>query len=331
MTISDGEHRPFGKTGLDTPPIWFRADFMDSTVRVIPDQTKHVICAEWFHRVSPPVVVEIPYGNERHTGVELRRTLRRHDVAPRNVVVNLSMNDSGVSWSAANRDATQAWYDKVCTPLGEAYAPRLVTLAGCEESLNTSASHANRASGSKWTLEAVHSITELKTAGRIAGVGIRCNDWRIAKELCNAAQLDFIVLVGSITIMRHPPELIEFLTSLAERQIPVIGAGVFHGGFLVGGPHFDNRKMNPSDSANQSLFAWRKAFTSLCHGHGVRPAHACIQFALSAPGVAAVSLSTGHSDRVAENVDSVVNRIPATLWASMKEERLLEEDYAHLG
>ncbi len=111
----------------------------------------------------------------------------------------------------------------------------------------------------------------------------------------------------------------------------MIGAGVFHGGFLIGGPRFDGRLISPDDSANLSRFAWRKAFTSLCHGHGVRPAQACIQFALTAPGVVAVSLSTSHVDRVDDNVDSVVSRVPAALWVSLKEEGLLEERYSFLG
>jgi D-threo-aldose 1-dehydrogenase len=330
MTITNADHRSFGQTGLRIPPIVFRGDVLVNAARVIPDQTKLVICGEWFQRVSRPVFIDICYDDKCHAGLELGRILRRLDVAPDDVVINLGVTCSAESWSATGQDANPAWYDKACKLLGDAYAPRLVTLEACEDILLTTPSHADHAKELKATVEGIHSIAELKSAKRIAGVGIRCNDWCIAKELCDATALDFITLVGGITIMRHPPELIEFLSSLAKRQIPVIAAGVFHGGFLVGGPRFDDRVVSPDDSANQSLFAWRKAFTSLCHGHGVRPAHTCIQFALSAPGVAAVSLSTSHAERVAEGVDWVVNRIPAGLWASMKEEGLLEEEYPHL-
>ena len=326
MMTSDADHRPFGKTGLSVPPIVFRGDLLENAARVIPDQTKRVICGEWFQRVTPPVFIDVNYSDVRDAGLELlRRTLRRLDVSPDNVVIDLGMKCSAESPSAIGCDSIHARCDKACKSLGDAYAPRLVTIDARDAPLTAATSDADRVHFVKATLDAIHTIGELKSAKRIAGVGIRCSDWRIAKELSDATTLDFVALVGGFTIMRHPPELVEFLTSLAERQIAVISAGVFHGGFLVGGPKFEERTISPNAPNNQSLVAWRKAFASLCHGHGVRPAHACIQFALSAPGIVAVSLSTTHPDRVAENVESVVAKISNALWRSMQEEGLLAE------
>lgn len=330
MTISDADHRPFGKTGLSAPPIVFRGDVLDNAARVIPDQTKRVICGEWFQRVTRPVFIEVSHNGRGHAVLELGRMLRRLDISSNDVVINLGITCAADLPSAMSRDAVSSSYHKACKLFGEAYTPRLATLVATEEHLTAAASPADRAKSAIATLDAIHAMTELKSAKKIAGVGVRCRDWRIAKELSDSTELDFISLDGGITILRHPPELVEFFKNLVERQIAVIATGVFHGGFLVGGSRFDDRVVSPDDPANQSLLAWRKAFTSLCHGHGVRPAHACIQFALSAPGVTAVSLSTTHAERVAENVEAVVNRIPAGLWASVKEEGLLETDYAYL-
>jgi D-threo-aldose 1-dehydrogenase len=331
MTISDADHRSFGKTGLSAPLIVFRGDMLGNAARVIPDQTKRVICGEWFQRVTPPVFIEVSHNDndEGHAVLELGRTLRRLDISSNDVVINLGITCAADLPRQMIRDAVLSSYHKACTLWGEAYTPRMVTLEISTELSSTGVSPADREKSLNATLDAIHAMTELKSAKEIAGVCIRCRDWRIAKELSDSAELDVIALVGGITILRHPPELVEFLTSLAERQIAAIAAGVFHGGFLVGGSRFEDRVVSPDDPANQSLFAWRKAFTSLCHGHGVRPAHACIQFALSAPGVAAVSLSTTHAERVADNVEAVINRIPAGLWASMKEEGF-EADYAYL-
>jgi D-threo-aldose 1-dehydrogenase len=139
------------------------------------------------------------------------------------------------------------------------------------------------------------------------------------------------MIAGCLTVMNHPAELVAFLTSLAEKQIAVVNSGIFHAGFLVGGGSFDDRLVSPEHTADQRLFAWRKSFVALCHGHGVSPAHACIQFALSLPGIVAVALDTSHPDRVGENVESVLQSIPEAFWASMKEERLLAADYHYLG
>jgi D-threo-aldose 1-dehydrogenase len=139
------------------------------------------------------------------------------------------------------------------------------------------------------------------------------------------------MIAGSLTVMNHPAELLDFISSLAARQVAVINSAVFHSGFLVGGRYFDNRVADAGDPADQRLFAWRKSFVALCHGHGVSPAHACIQFGLSAPGIVAVALNSSHPDRVAENVQSVLTKVPDSFWTSMKEEGLLAADYPYLG
>ncbi len=114
---------------------------------------------------------------------------------------------------------------------------------------------------------------------------------------------------------------------MTERQIPIVVSGVFDGGFLVGGNCLDGCVLDAVDPANRAWLAWRTSFAALCHGHGVTPAQACIQFALSGPGVVAVVLDSSHPDRVAENVNSVLRKVPDAFWASMKEEGLLAAEY----
>jgi D-threo-aldose 1-dehydrogenase len=209
--------------------------------------------------------------------------------------------------------------------------PLLVSIEDADEDLSAAIASSDRDRRIQRLRDVCRSLNELKAAGKVKGVGIAAWNWEIAREICDAVALDFIMLIGCFTIMRHPPELLDYLTTLADRQIAVINAGVFHGGFLTGGQHFDGRRLNNENVADQRLLAWRKSFAALCHGHGVAPAHACIQFALSAPGVTAVALNTSHPDRVTENVRSVSTKVPRALWASMKEEGLLTDDFPHLG
>jgi D-threo-aldose 1-dehydrogenase len=115
---------------------------------------------------------------------------------------------------------------------------------------------------------------------------------------------------------------------VASCQIPIILAGVFEGGFLVGGNRLEGQTVSIDNDAQRASIAWRKAFVSLCDGHGITPAHACIQFALSLPGVVAVQIDSSYSDRVAENIRSAFVEVPANFWASMREEGLLSEDLA---
>jgi len=63
----------------------------------------------------------------------------------------------------------------------------------------------------------------------------------------------------------------------------------------------------------------------------VLPADACVQFALSAPGVVSVSLNTSKPERVGDNVAAVQAEIPREFWAEMKTEGLISPDYPYLG
>lgn len=318
MTSPDVMHRPFGKTGLSVPPIVFRADLLDNRARVLPDQTKRLICGEWFDRVSGPVWVEVSYDKVCHECRELSRILRRFEVSRDDVAINLVFDGSGGPSGDNNEifaTAIRDRFEEAEKALGNAYSPKLAMIDVSE----TQPRDATRA--------AIGSLAQLKATQRIGAIGIRAKDWAVAKQLSDEVELDFIALMGAFTVLRHPPELAAFLMEIAQRRIAVIAAGVFHGGFLVGGTRFDNRAVGNEAPDDVSLHHWRKAFTSLCHGHGVRPAEACVQFALRGPGVAAVSLSTSRVERVAENLKSTVRNVPVALWESMKEEGLLEDDF----
>jgi D-threo-aldose 1-dehydrogenase len=172
-------------------------------------------------------------------------------------------------------------------------------------------------------LEAFQSLLKLKEAGEISGIGMNGGDWRCLEVLDRHVPLDWLRLSGCYTPMRHEPDLVRFMTSLSERKIPIVLASVFQGGFFVGAQHLDNRALVASDPRDARKLAWRKSFIALCQGHGISPAHACIQFALSAPGVVAVAIDTARPDRVAENVQSVLTTVSGEFWESMKEEGLI--------
>jgi D-threo-aldose 1-dehydrogenase len=180
-------------------------------------------------------------------------------------------------------------------------------------------------------LDAYRALDELKQAGLVQGVGIGAKDWRSIQQIDQHVKLDWVMMANSFTVMSHPPELIAFITNLKDRGVGIINSAVFHAGFLVGGRYFDYRVVNPDHPDDRPLFAWRKAFVALCEAHGVAPAEACIEFGRSAPGIAAVALNTSHPDRVAENVEMVLKKLPDGFWASMKEEGLIAADFPYLG
>jgi D-threo-aldose 1-dehydrogenase len=265
--------------------------------QVIPDQRKLEICGAWFENIATPVFVNVAYLDGEGMALEvLGRMLRRLDVAGEEIVVHLTLE--------ADRLADD--WEKSCRLLGRKYAPKLVSLRDTNDG-------------------AWQAICEFKAAGAVRGVGIVARELAIPRS--PAPPPDWVILTRGFTLMRHSNEILASMKRLALQQIPLIVSGVFDGGFLTGSSHLDGRPLNADDSADRSLLARRTSLAALCHGHGVTPAQACIQFALAGPGVVAVLLESSRPERVAENVESIARKVLNAFWASMKEEGLLAADY----
>jgi D-threo-aldose 1-dehydrogenase len=352
MKITGDHFRPFGRTGLQVPPIVFGTSVLGNAFQPIPNQTKSSIISEWFRHVAPPVFIDTAgkYGAGMALEV-IGQTLDRLEIAPHEVIINNKLAwkraplkgtepnfEPGV-WMNLQHDAElRVSYDGIlecweegCRLLAGRYVPQLVSVHDPDEYLAAAPSPAERDRRFEDILGAFRALHELKEAGLVVGVGVGAKDWRTVRQIDAVVDLDWVMLANSFTVMHHPAELIQFVGSLAERRIGIVNSAVFHAGFLVGGRYFDYRVANPDDPAGRRLFSWRKSFVALCQGHGISPAHACIQFGLSAPGIVAVALNTSHPERIADNVNSVLRKVPNSFWVSLKEEGLLEEDYPYLG
>jgi D-threo-aldose 1-dehydrogenase len=279
------------------PPIIFGTAAFANQPEVIPEQRKLAICGEWFEHVEPPVFVDVSYKDGDGMALEvLARLLRRLDLTGDEVVVHLSINLHSIE---------ETW-KKSCFLLGDEFRPKLVSITGAAE-------------------DASRVVSELKDSMNIVGMGVVYS--AATTNFLPPPTADWVILEDSLSIMDRPPATLHFLSDFAAKKVPIIASDVFGGGFLVGDNCLNGRVVNVDDPANRSLLAWRTAFVALCHGHGVSPAHACIQFALSMPGVVAVKIDSSHRDRVAENVDAVATKVPDAFWESMKEEGLLSSEF----
>jgi D-threo-aldose 1-dehydrogenase len=342
MMFTADQYRMFGGTGLRVPPIVFGSSALGNVRRVIPDQTRQALCTAWLRAVEPPVFVEtsIHYGS----GLALEaisRMLRRLSIRPTDLILSLQLGWRRVLAGGAsiqNAVVRQVSYEGIlecweenCRILGGKFMPQLVSVQAPDEYLAAADSPTERDRRFQDICCAYRALGELKDSGYVRGVGLSARDWKLIQEIGARIDLDWVTLSGACTVLHHPPDVLELIASLEHRGIAIINAGVLHGGFLVGGPRFECREVNPESPADRSLMGWRKSFVALCEGHGVAPAHAAIQFGLSVPGVTAVLLSTSHPDRVFDHVKMVACRVPDALWASLKEERLVDKDFPYLG
>jgi D-threo-aldose 1-dehydrogenase len=346
------QHRAFGRTGLRIPAIVFGTSILGNQYQVLPDETKRAIVRGWFEHVAPPVVVDCAgkYG----AGLALEvigRELEALGVDPERILISNKLGwrraplvtdepafEPGV-WAGLAHDARQdvsregilrCWEEGLAL-LGERYAPRLVSVHDPDEYLAAAASEPDRRQRWDDILGAYRALEELKRQGKAAGVGVGSKDWRVIRELSDKVDLDWVMLANSLTVHRHPRELLDFLESLARRGVGVVNSAVFHAGFLVGGEFFDYRRITPDAPENRARFEWRERFNRVCRRHAVEPAVACVQFALSPPAVQGVALNSSRPDRIARNVAAVETLLPQAFWLEMKSEGLIEKGYPYLG
>jgi D-threo-aldose 1-dehydrogenase len=304
MKLRASEYRAFGRTGLRMPPIMFGTCALADR-DVIPDQTKRTIISEWFKEVEPPVLLGFVAGDaERQLTLQMMHDeFDRIGIAPGEVVINVRVTRDSIGQLERCRQL-----------LGE-YVPKLVTLDLTERGVGRDAARRELrpltdVSG------ASDELAQLKRKKGVIGVGVAVNGSQVGR-LGEVSPLDFVVLRGGYTLASHSPELMSNLRALGEGDTAVINGDPFHGGFLIGRDH-----TMPSESQS----AWRKSFTALCFGHGIAPAHAAIQFALSSPATVAVAINSSHADRVAENASYAGTKVPTVFWDAMREEGLLENE-----
>jgi D-threo-aldose 1-dehydrogenase len=121
------------------------------------------------------------------------------------------------------------------------------------------------------------------------------------------------------------------MEKLNRRGVAIINSAVFHAGFLTGGDYYDYKLIKPDTEENKARFRWRETFFALCKKHNVIPATACVNFAMTPPGVISIALNTSKPKNVKNNIESVTSEIQPEFWVEMKQEGLISKDYPYLN
>jgi D-threo-aldose 1-dehydrogenase len=76
-----------------------------------------------------------------------------------------------------------------------------------------------------------------------------------------------------------------------------------------------------------ALYKWREEFFCVCKDYNIKPAAACVQFGLHAPGVNSIDLNTTDAKKVKENIDLATTKLPASFWHKAREKRLISGNF----
>jgi D-threo-aldose 1-dehydrogenase len=210
--------------------------------------------------------------------------------------------------------------------LGE-YKAGLLSVHDPDEYLAAAHDAADRQRRLEDILEAYETLSDLKRQGETLGVGVGAKDWRAIQELDRLCQLDWVMIANSFTILEHPPELVDFISSLGERGIAVINSALFHGGFLFGNNYFNYRPIDPSQPEDIVRIERRQKLMDVCRAEGVDVFDVGVAFGKSHPAVTSIALSSSRAERIPSHVAAVERVIPERVWQRLREEGVIAPHY----
>ncbi|WP_207422505.1 aldo/keto reductase [Desertivirga brevis] len=334
---------------INLPKVIFGTSALGNLYTALPIEVKEEIVSNCVKYSPAPVVFDSAGKYGAGLALEaLAECLDRLEVDPSSVVISNKLGwfrteltteeptfEPGV-WRDLKFDAVQKIsYEGIleCFEQGNKllgkYAPQFISIHDPDEYLATANSAEEEAELYNDVLEAYKALATLReTHGVLIGVGAKT--WTTIQRIASDIDLDWVMFANSMTIRKHPSDLLEFMEELKAKNVRIINSAVFHAGFLTGGDYYDYKLIKPDTEENKAIFKWREDFFRLCNQFNIKPAAACVQFALSAPGVVSIALNTTNPGRVEENVQLAYQEIPVDFWAAMKNEGLISKEYNYL-
>lgn len=331
-------------TGISLPPVIFGTSALGNLYTALSDETKMQIVSECFNHVPKPVVFDSAgkYG----AGLALEKlgsSLQRLGIKPDEVIISNKLGwlrtelktpeptfEPGV-WRDLENDAVQKisyegileCFEQGCALLGNNYIPQMLSVHDPDEYLAGAGSEREREKRFHDIKEGYKALAQLKKEGKTKAIGIGAKSWKVIRELAPHVDLDWVMIANSLTIMQQPADLLSFMDELNRNDIRIINSAVFHSGFLTGGNFFDYKLIDPDNESDRNRLAWRESFFAVCKRHHISPALACVNFAMSVPGVVAVSLNTSNPSRVKENVNLTMTPVSDAFYRDMQKAGLL--------
>ena len=340
------------KSDIHIPEIIFGTSALGNLYHVIPEEVKLNIVKECITHLDGDVVFDSAgkYG----AGLALEKLgekLREINISPEKIIISNKLGwlrmelitdeptfEKGV-WMEIDYDARQSisyegimeCWEQGNRLLGESYTPKLVSVHDPDEYLASAINdNSERKSLYRNILDAYKALHDLKREGKVKAIGVGAKNWKVIQQIAQDIELDWVMLANSMTIYRHPKELLDFMNQLYNDKITIINSAVFNAGFLTGGDFFDYKLVNSNHPEKEKLISWRNSFYEICRNFEILPSNACIHFGMSHPGVVSIALNTSKPEHVKRNIDSVQSIVPVEFYDAMKKKRLIRSDYPYV-
>ena len=335
------------RTSISLPSVVFGTSGLGNLFVALEEEEKLEIVRECVTLSKGKVVFDSAgkYGAGLALEV-LGKCLRQLNVHPDNVVISNKLAwlrtelkteeptfEPGV-WKNLKHDAVQKIsYDGImeCFEQGNellnGYISQMLSVHDPDEYLVLAKNKEEEKKRYQDILEGYRALYDLKQKGKAESIGVGVKDWRLVKRIAGDVPLDWIMIANSMTVKYHPEELLDFILEMESKGVYVINSAVLHSGFLVGSNYFDYRPVQEGTPKGDALHKWREEFFEVCREFKVKPAHACIQFAINVPGVKSIALNTTDVQRVKENLDMASLELPLEFWNTLQSKELIKVNF----
>ena len=167
------------------------------------------------------------------------------------------------------------------------------------------------------------ALDELRSDGRIKGIGAGLNMLGLIPRFLEMVDLDFFIVAMPYTLLDQDALDDEF-PKCAEKGVNIVIGSVFASGILASGP-VEGALYGYAPAAPEILEKTRR-IEAVCGRHNVPLPAAAVQFPLAHPVVSAIIPGAHKPDYIRSNVKYLQEPIPSDLWSELKAEKLLRED-----
>ncbi|CDX59744.1 Pyridoxal 4-dehydrogenase [Mesorhizobium plurifarium] len=168
-----------------------------------------------------------------------------------------------------------------------------------------------------------YGLLSLRDQGVIKAFGGGINEWQVAQTLAERGDFDLFLLAGRYTLLEQEA-LQSFLPLCQKRGIGIVLGGPYNSGVLATGPK-PGAFYNYSEAPKEILDRVAR-IEAVCKRHNVRLIEAALQFPLQHPSVMSVIPGGQRPAEVESNRALLDTKIPAALWADLKQEGLMRAD-----
>jgi D-threo-aldose 1-dehydrogenase len=166
------------------------------------------------------------------------------------------------------------------------------------------------------------ALDQLKSGGRIRGIGAGINEEKVIMKLLDGFDLDFFLVAMPYTLLDQKTLEREF-PRFEQRNIGVIIGSPFASGILAAGP--DSEARYGGHPVPPEINDRIRAIERVCRRHDVSIKAAALQFPLGHAVVTSIIPGVKHPTEVQENVDMIKAVIPQDFWSELRDEGLIHK------